>query len=114
MAPLLSAKAVAEAIDGRVGRDASIVFEAPIEYQLVGGLDFYLRRDVTLLEPAAGFVPPTYLQGRVEEMFIDRTELERWWRQEAPVVFVSDPTWRRADPADLVTEPFVVVAHFGN
>jgi len=114
VAPLLSAKGAAAAIDARVGRDVDIVFEAPIEYQLVGGLDFYLGRDVTLLEPAAGFVAPTYLQGRVEEMFIDRTELERRWRQDAPVVFVSDPTRRRARPADLVPEPFVVVARFGN
>jgi hypothetical protein len=47
-------------------------------------------------------------------MFIDRSELERRWRQNAPVVFVSDPTRRRQRPADLVPEPFVIVARFGN
>src|SRR5262249_25575661 len=49
VAPLLSAKNVAAAIEKAVGRDAEIVFEAPVEYQLVAGLDFYLGRDVTLL-----------------------------------------------------------------
>ncbi|HWP64288.1 MAG TPA: glycosyltransferase family 39 protein [Candidatus Limnocylindria bacterium] len=114
VAPLLSWKGVAGAIVSRVGRDAEIVFEAPVEYQLVGGLDFYLQRDVTLLEPAGGFVPPTYLEGRVEGMFIDRMELERRWQEAAPVVFVSDPTRRRDRPEELVPEPFVVLARFGN
>jgi len=114
VAPILSAKSAAAAIDAAVGPDAEVVFEAPTEYQLVAGLDFYLRREVTLLEPATGFVPPTYLEGRVGGMFIEREELERRWRQQRPTVFVSDPTRRRDDPAGLTPEPFVVLGRFGN
>jgi hypothetical protein len=114
VAPVLSSKSAAAFIAAAVGPDAEVVFEAPTEYQLVAGLDFYLRRDVTLLEPANGFVPPTYLEGRVGGMFIDREELERRWRQRRPMVFVSDPTRRRDDPAGLTPGPFVVLARFGN
>jgi putative intracellular protease/amidase len=112
--PLLSWRPVAAVIAERVDRRAEVVFEAPVEYQLVGGLDFYLERDVTLLEPAAGFVPPTYLEAYVEGMFVGREEFERRWRGERPVVLVSDPTRRRDTPEGVVPPPFVVLARFGD
>jgi hypothetical protein len=97
---------VAAVLEERVGRPAEVVFEAPIEYQFVGGLDFYLGREVTLLEPAAGFVPPTYLEAYVGGMSV--------WRGERAMVMVSDPARRSDTPAGLAPEPFVVLARFGD
>jgi hypothetical protein len=51
------------------GPETEIVFEAPLEYQLVAGLVFYTGRRVTLLEPP-GFVPPAYLQPEMVGMFL--------------------------------------------
>jgi hypothetical protein len=90
-----------------------IVFEAPEEYQLVGGLAYYTRRRITLLEPP-GFVPPTYLAGRTEEMFLPRPAFERRWAAGERLAFVSDPQRRREDPHGLVPEPFQVVGRFGD
>src|SRR5262249_8988862 len=75
---------------GRVPVETEIVFEAPIEYQIVGGLDFYLGRTVTMLEPPGGYTPPTYLEGRTTGMFISRDELERRWQSDRPLAIVSD------------------------
>ena len=114
VSPLFSWREIAAAIDRGVGREAEVVFEAPVEYQLVGGLDFYLGRDVTLLEPPGGFVPPTYLEGYAREMFVSRQEFERRWREPRPLVMVSDPTRRRDDADGMVPPPFSVVARIGD
>jgi 4-amino-4-deoxy-L-arabinose transferase-like glycosyltransferase len=114
VSPLFSWREVAHAIDGAVDRNAEVVFESPVEYQLVGGLDFYLGRDVTLLEPPGGFVPPTYLEGYAGGMFVSRQEFERRWREPRPVVMVSDPLRRRDQVEGLAPPPFSVVARFGD
>jgi 4-amino-4-deoxy-L-arabinose transferase-like glycosyltransferase len=68
---------------------AAVVFEAPIEYQHVAGLCFYLQRRIRLLRPE-GFVPPAYLQPHVGELFINPGELQQMWR-ERPVFLVTNP-----------------------
>lgn len=112
--PLFSWKPVAAAIDRADLPDAEIVFEAPVEYQLVGGLDFYLGRSVTLLEPAAGFVPPTYLVGRMERMFLARDAFAERWNDGRPMLLVTDPQLRRDDPAGIAPGPFEPLARFGD
>jgi len=91
-----------------------VVFEAPIEYQIVGGLDFYLGRSVTMLEPPGGYTPPTYLEGRTEGLFITRDALDRRWTSGRPMTIVSNPQRRRDMPDGLVPPPFHVLARFGD
>jgi len=98
----------------RVPDTTEIVFQAPVEYQIVGALDFYLGRSVTMLEPPGGYTPPTYLQGRTQGMFISRDELDRRWQSGRPVAIVSDPQQRRDTPDGLVPAPFHVLDRFGD
>jgi 4-amino-4-deoxy-L-arabinose transferase-like glycosyltransferase len=98
----------------QVPPSTEIVFEAPIEYQIVGGLLFYLERPVTMLEPPGGYVPPTYLEGRTQGIFIPRAELDRRWASGRPVAFVSDPQQRRDTPDGLVPPPFHVLDRHGD
>ena len=111
--PLFSWRPLARELVSRTPPDTEIVFEAPEEYQLVGGLVFYGGRPVTLLRPA-GFVPPTYLDGKVEEMFVARSAFESRWRAGERLAFVSDPQRRREEPSALVPAPFHVLGRFGD
>jgi len=111
--PLFSWRPLARELVSRTSPDTEIVFEAPEEYQLVGGLVFYGGRPVTLLRPA-GFVPPTYLDGKVEEMFVARSAFESRWRAGERLAFVSDPQRRREEPSALVPAPFHVLGRFGD
>src|SRR5439155_656906 len=77
--PLFSWRPAARALVAAVPREVEVVFEAPEEYQQVGGLAYYTARRITLLEPP-GFVPPTYLAGHTREMFRARAAFERRWR----------------------------------
>lgn len=109
IAPLDSSKPLADFLTSLPGsREATIVFEAPIEYQSCAGLNFYLRRRVELLRPA-GFVEPPYLTPHRQELFIERAELERLWAERG-VLFVSDPL-AAADrpPAEVVPHPFRLI-----
>jgi 4-amino-4-deoxy-L-arabinose transferase-like glycosyltransferase len=110
--PLFSWRPAARAIDATVPRDTEVVFESPEEYQLVGGLAYYLGRRVTLLEPP-GFVPPTYLRDAAATMFLARGEFQRRWPRE-PLVFVSDPQRQRGEPSGLVPGGFRVIGQFGD
>jgi 4-amino-4-deoxy-L-arabinose transferase-like glycosyltransferase len=98
----------------RVPETTEVVFQAPVEYQIVGALDFYLGRSVTMLEPPGGYTPPTYLRGRTQGMFISRDELDRRWQSGRPVAIVSDPQQRRDTPDGLVPAPFHVLDRFGD
>jgi 4-amino-4-deoxy-L-arabinose transferase-like glycosyltransferase len=111
--PLFSWRPLAHALVRAVPPEAGIVFEAPVEYQLVGGLAFYTRRRITLLE-VPGFVPPTYLQRAAATMFLPRAEFARRWQAGERLAFVSDPQQRREDPAGLVPGPFHVLGRFGD
>ena len=110
---LFSWRPVARALE-RIPPSTEIVFQAPVEYQIVGGLDFYLGRAVTMLEPAGGFTPPTYLEGYTRQMFITRDELDRRWTSGRPLAIVSDPQQRRDAPDGLVPSPFHVLDRFGD
>jgi 4-amino-4-deoxy-L-arabinose transferase-like glycosyltransferase len=110
---LFSWRPTAQSIAG-VPQTTEVVFEAPIEYQIVGGLDFYLGRSVTMLEPPGGYTPPTYLEGRTKGLFITRDALDRRWTSGRPVAIVSDPQRRRDTPDGLVPPPFHVLDRFGD
>ena len=112
VAPLFTWQPVAAAL-ATTPSDTDVVFEAPEEYQIVGGLAFYSRRRITLVE-RAGFVPPTYLAGHTDEMFLPRAELARRWGSGQPIALVSDPQRRRDDPLGLAPGPFHVLARFGD
>ena len=109
--PLFSWRSTAQAL--ATVPQAEIVFESPTEYQLVGGLAYYTRRRITLLEPP-GFVPPTYLRASVASMFLSRAEFERRWGSSAYVALVSDPQRHRDDPQAIISAPFHLVARFGD
>ena len=98
---LFSWRPTAEAL-AQVPPSTEIVFEAPIEYQIVGGLLFYLKRPVAMLEPPGGRIPPTLLEGRMQGIFIPRKELDSRWVSGRPLAFVSDPQQRRDTPDGLV------------
>lgn len=112
--PLFSWRPVADALVASVSPETEIVFEAPEEYQLVGGLAFYTRRQITLLKPPGRFIPPTYLAGQIEHMFLAREDFERRWRAGDPLAFVSDAQRRRDDPHGLVPDPFRVIGRYGD
>ena len=111
--PIFSWRPLAHALAATVPPDTEIVFEAPHEYQLVGGLAYYTERRITLLLPP-GFVPPRYLVGRTEEMFLPRETFARRWRAGERLALVSDPEQRRETPDGLVPPPFHVIARFGD
>jgi 4-amino-4-deoxy-L-arabinose transferase-like glycosyltransferase len=110
--PLFSWRPVARALTA-VPPDTEVVFEAPEQYQLVGGLAYYAEREITLLA-VDGFVPPSYLAGRLEGMFLPRDAFERRWRAGERLAFVSDPQRRRESPDGLVPPPFHVLGRFGD
>lgn len=112
-APVNSSAPVANSIAAVATPDTRIVFEAPMEYQLVAGLNFYLRRPLTLLRPP-GFVEPTYLVPYREQLFIAREQLNDLWRQD-DVIFVSDPLAPAARSLSaVVPAPYSVIAQIGN
>jgi len=110
---LFSWRPVATALAAATSAPADVVFEAPEEYQIVGGLAYYAKRRIELLEPR-GFIPPTYLAGRTATLFLPREEFARRWRGPAPMALVSDPQQRRDDPEGLAPAPYHVLAHFGD
>lgn len=111
--PLFSWRGVAAAIDERLPAGTEVVFESPEEYQLVGGLAFYLDRHVTLLD-FPNFVPPTYLAQHFRSMFLPRDRFAERWRSGEPLAFVSDPQRRRDSPDGITPGPSHVVAHLGD
>lgn len=111
MTPVFSWRPVADALAAAVPHDVPVVFEAPEEYQQVGGLAFYTRRTIALLEPP-GFIPPTYLEG--DDIFLARDEFRRRWTSRERLAFVSDPQQRRDESERLVPGPYHVVARFGD
>ena len=112
--PLFSWRPVANLLTASVSPETEIVFEAPEEYQLVGGLAYYTRRRITLLAPPVRFVPPTYLAAQMDGMFLSRSDFERRWRAGERLAFVSDSQRRRDDPHGLVPDPFHVIGRFGD
>ncbi len=110
---LFSWRPVARALE-RVPSETELVFEAPVEYQIIGALNFYTRRRITMLEPPGGYAPPAYLKGRTADMFITRDDLEQRWRSGRPVVLVSDPQTRRDSADGVAPTPYFVLDRFGD
>jgi len=81
--------------------------------QLVGGLAYYTRRRITLLEPP-GFIPPDYLGSSVGSMFLSRAEFQRRWGSSAHLALVSDPQRHRDDPQSIASGPLQVLGRFGD
>src|SRR5262249_59584661 len=69
-------RGAADAIRTRLPVTTAVVFEAPEEYQIAGGLVFYLGRPIEWLE-VPGFIPPTYLAGKLAGMFMPRAQFAR-------------------------------------
>lgn len=112
--PFFSWKPLARHIAAQVPAAVEIVFEAPEEYQQVGGLAFYTRRHITLLEPEGGFTPPTYLEPYRDTLFLAREEFARRWNGPDVLAFVSNPQRRRDTPDGIVPGPFHVLARSGD
>lgn len=114
IAPINSTAPLAAIIRNLPDADqATIVFEAPTEYQSCAGLNFYLKRRIVLLKPPR-FLAPPYLEPHSEMLFIERSDLERLWKSES-ILFVSDPlaSMNRATH-EIVPEPFFLVARTNN
>jgi 4-amino-4-deoxy-L-arabinose transferase-like glycosyltransferase len=114
IAPINSTALLAATIQSTPGADeATIVCEAPIEYQSCAGLSFYLRRRIKLLKPP-GFVAPPYLAPHIHELFIEPPELERRWSRE-PILFISDPLAPMTRTLhEIVPAPFFIIARTNN
>jgi 4-amino-4-deoxy-L-arabinose transferase-like glycosyltransferase len=108
MSRVASSAGMAAAISAVADPEESVVYEAPTEYQTCAGLNFYMRRRLTLVQPP-GFIPPTYLTPHMDELFITRSQLERLWREQR-VFLITDPLVPRARLDGSMPEPFYVVA----
>lgn len=89
-------------------RPATIVYQAPQEYQTCAGLNYYFRRRIEILPPP-GYVLPTYLEPHAARLFIDAATLQRWWR-EREVLWISDPLAPPQDLSRVLPGPYEVVA----
>jgi 4-amino-4-deoxy-L-arabinose transferase-like glycosyltransferase len=108
---LFSWRPFARLVAERGPDDARIFFRASDEYQLCGGLEYYLARRLDLLAPP-GWVPPTFLEGRTERLFTDREEFDRVWR-ESPSFFVSDDVDPPGSETALVPGPHNLIVRAG-
>jgi len=88
-----------------------IFFRAEDEYQLCGGLNFYLQQRLDLLAPP-DWTPPTFLTGRADRLFTPQAEFERQWRLGAGTL-VSDAVATSSDEARLVPGPYRLLARAG-
>ncbi len=109
--PLFSWRPFARLIRETAPEGSRVFFRAEDEYQLCGGLNYYLEQHVDLLAPT-GWVPPTFLAGRTDRLFTPRTEFEQDWRA-GTAVLVSDDITKPGDEARLVPGPYVLVARAG-
>jgi 4-amino-4-deoxy-L-arabinose transferase-like glycosyltransferase len=114
LTPINSSKPVADVLRNTPAyQESTIVCEAPLEYQLCAGLNFYLRRRLALLRPP-GFVDPPYLAPHSQELFIEREELNDLWAK-GPVLFVSDPLQPMTRSLrEIVPVPLYIVARTNN
>ena len=109
---LFSWRPFAQMIHDRAPNGARVFFRASDEYQLCGGLEYYLRRPVDLLAPP-GWVPPTFLAGRTERLFTSPAELGRAWR-EGDAFWVSDDVEAPGTEGKLAPAPHALVARAGS
>ena len=108
--PLFSWRPFARLIREEAPRETRVFFRAQDEYQLCGGLIYYLERRIDLLAPP-GWVPPTFLASRTDRLFTPRAAFEREWRANTAIL-VSDAV-KPGDEAYLVPGAYVLVARAG-
>jgi 4-amino-4-deoxy-L-arabinose transferase-like glycosyltransferase len=109
--PLFSWRPFARTIQEIGPQDSRVFFRASDEYQLCGGLNFYLERRLDLLAPP-GWTPPTFLEGRTNRLFTPRAEFEEEWRSR-PAFLVSDDVSSPDEEAQLAPGPYLIETHAG-
>lgn len=96
-----SARQPVMALDRALLAQSTVAYEAGTEYQLCGALNFYLRRRLLILEPP-GYVPPTYLQGHMDDLFVKRDRFWSEWRQaKRRFLLFTDPDKPLDRPGDF-------------
>jgi 4-amino-4-deoxy-L-arabinose transferase-like glycosyltransferase len=111
--PLFSWRPIAMRIASERPGGARVFFRASDEYQLCGGLAYYLGgQRLDLLMPP-GWMAPTFLGGRVERLFTAHDAFEAAWRAGGTFL-VSDDVWPPGAEASLVPGPYAVVDRAGS
>jgi len=108
--PLFSWRPFARTIRKSMLAETPVFFRASDEYQLCGGLDYYLGHYVSLLSPV-NWVPPTYLAGRTDRLFTAPAGFDRAWRH-GPAALVSDDV-AFGQEAEIAPAPYTVVVRRG-
>ena len=110
---LLSPRRLIAGIDPSLLAQSTVAYDAGTEYQLCGGLNFYLRSRLLLLEPH-GFIPPTYLEHSVDRLFIKPDCFWSEWRQgRRRFLLFIDPSRTTDRPLDFYC-PYYVVSRGGD
>ena len=88
-----------------------VFFRAEDEYQLCGGLNYYLQQRLDLLAPP-GWTPPTFLTGRTDHLFTPREEFAQQW-QAGVGMLVADAVATPNEEMQLAPGPYILVARAG-
>src|SRR5262249_12605991 len=111
--PLFSWRPIAMRIASERPGGARVFFRASDEYQLCGGLAYYLGgQRLDLLMPP-GWMAPTFLGGRVERLFTGHDAFEAAWHAGGTFL-VSDAVGPPGAEASLVPGPYAVVDRAGS
>jgi 4-amino-4-deoxy-L-arabinose transferase-like glycosyltransferase len=109
--PLFSWRPFAHLIRETAPEGSRVFFRAEDEYQLCGGLNYYLGRRIDLLAPP-GWVPPTFLVHYVDSLFTPRSELDQTWRAGSAIL-VSDSIAHPGDEERIVPSAYDLLARAG-
>jgi 4-amino-4-deoxy-L-arabinose transferase-like glycosyltransferase len=109
--PLFSWRPFARLIRETAPGGSRVFFRAEDEYQLCGGLNYYLGRRLDLLEPP-GWTPPTFLEDRTNRLFTPHVELEQNWRTHTSFL-VSDSVHGPEEELRLAPGPYTIVSRAG-
>ena len=108
---LFSWRPFARLIKETVPTGSRVFFRAEDEYQLCGGLNYYLQQRIDVLAPP-DWTPPTFLSGRTDRLFTAREELAEQWRAGAGVL-VADAVTTPREEAQFAPGPYRVSARAG-
>jgi hypothetical protein len=109
--PLFSWRPFARLIQETAPAGSRVFFRAEDEYQLCGGLNYYLEQRLDLLEPP-GWTPPTFLEDRTNRLFTPHVELEQNWRTHTSFL-VSDSVHGPEEELQLAPGPYTIVSRAG-
>jgi hypothetical protein len=105
---LISSRHLIASIGPSLLSQSTVAYEAGTEYQLCGGLNFYLRRRLLILKPH-GFILPTYLEHSMDRLFVKPDRFWSEWRQgKRRFLLFSDPALPRERPTDFPPPCFEV------